>query len=369
MYNETVQRLEKFSDPTEFERLCSDLLSRIGYRFIEPQGVGKKDGGKDALHFADENKTVIHMSLREDWEKKILEDLETTRENGGKYTKFVFVSNRCIPPIKRDHIKAMIKSDYGWEPEIIDQERLRVELDNHSLDLRKKYLGISESYRSVVMDAIQEFVDERDELASGIMHSRYRRILLLSIPNNLESDRMKLFDQKLKFRGNVDKLKEVLGQNLPTSDFTWKNTSTSFSTNYTVKPKHNYMTISISETDHPYESNLHNNGIIEIMFDAYIGINVGMIMWMLKGLFNSIKQLYEDRIDGEEYVTVAVCFINARLIEYKKSDEVVYYGESYNFFHVDEDNYRSIIESDFQNNFAETLLNKLDNFFNKTSLR
>jgi hypothetical protein len=77
MYNETVQRLEKFSDLTEFERLCCDLLSRIGYRFIEPQGVGKKDGGKDALHFADENKTVILMSLRGDWEIKILEDLRT----------------------------------------------------------------------------------------------------------------------------------------------------------------------------------------------------------------------------------------------------------------------------------------------------
>ena len=43
------RKLEKFTDNTEFERFCSDLLARLGYKGIEPQGVGRKDGGKDAI--------------------------------------------------------------------------------------------------------------------------------------------------------------------------------------------------------------------------------------------------------------------------------------------------------------------------------
>jgi hypothetical protein len=101
MYNETIRRLEELTDSSEFERLGCDLLARLGYRGIEPQGVGRKDGGKDALHFADDHTTVIHFSLRKDWEKKLMEDLETTKKSGGKYTKFVFVSNRQIPWTKR----------------------------------------------------------------------------------------------------------------------------------------------------------------------------------------------------------------------------------------------------------------------------
>jgi len=144
MYSETVRRLEKFTDSSEFERLGCDILSRLGLRGIEPQGIGKKDGGKDAIYIADDKKTVIHFSLRKDWNKKILEDLERTKNTAKQYNKFVFFSNRHIPPIQRDKLKELCKKKYGWYLDIFDQERIRIELDTNSTDLRKKYIGIEE---------------------------------------------------------------------------------------------------------------------------------------------------------------------------------------------------------------------------------
>lgn len=74
--NETVRKLTEYSDIMEFERLCSDLLARLGYQGIEPQGIGRKDGGKDALlNYDQKTKVVFHYSMRKDWNKKINEDL------------------------------------------------------------------------------------------------------------------------------------------------------------------------------------------------------------------------------------------------------------------------------------------------------
>ena len=145
-YNLTIAKLEDFSDIVEFERLCCDILSKIQkYHFLEPQSVGRKDGGKDAiLCFYDNQKIVFHFSMRKDWEKKLNEDKDTVKGLDTKYDEFVFVSNRLIPGIKKDNLKLSFKSD-SMLLEIFDQERIRVELDNNRKDLREKYLGIPES--------------------------------------------------------------------------------------------------------------------------------------------------------------------------------------------------------------------------------
>lgn len=143
MDNETIRKLTEYSDTVEFERLCSDLLARLGYRGIEPQGLGRKDGGKDALLISNkEAKLVFHYSMRLDWKKKLEEDLESVKKNKTPCDKFVFVSNRFISAGDKDKLKKEVKSKYGWELDIFDNERLRVELDTNSKDIREKYLKI-----------------------------------------------------------------------------------------------------------------------------------------------------------------------------------------------------------------------------------
>ena len=85
----------------------SDAPNQIQkYHFLEPQSVGRKDGGKDAiLCFYDNQKIVFHFSMRKDWEKKLNEDKDTVKGLDTKYDEFVFVSNRLIPGIKKDNLK------------------------------------------------------------------------------------------------------------------------------------------------------------------------------------------------------------------------------------------------------------------------
>jgi len=364
IYNETVRRLEEFTDPGEFERLCCDLLTRLGYRGIEPQGVGRKDGGKDALHFANNKKTVIHISLRKDWDKKLEEDLETTRKSGGKFDKFVFVSNRSIPPIRRDKYKKVIISEYGWEPVIYDQEALRVELDSHSLDLRAKYLNIPEEYQSQIDEMINEFIEKRDEISNYLTKSYFKRIILLSIPNNLIDNRMKLFDEKMKFIGDKKKLENVLSRNLPSSDFDSKNTPKSFSTYYIKAVRVSGVFPSLVY-DEIFEANLHHDGIIEILFDAgSITVEKRLIAGLLLRFFETIEKLYVGFVADDESVTLAVCFINATKIDYKKDDGNLYNGEANYLIHRTDEKLKTILSEDFLMDFVEILENKVDNFFN-----
>jgi len=110
MYHETILALEHYTDAVEFERLASDILSRLGYRTIEPQGKGTKDGGKDALlSINDDDEIVFHYSIREKWDKKLQEDLTTVQKNKKKYTEFVFVTNRHVTPGDKDKLKAEVK--------------------------------------------------------------------------------------------------------------------------------------------------------------------------------------------------------------------------------------------------------------------
>ncbi len=159
-YSLTVAKLEAFSDIVEFERLCSDLLSTFPkYRFLEPQSVGRKDGGKDAvLCFYDGQDIVFHFSMRKDWERKLNEDGQKVKELDRDYNEFVFVTNRLISGIKKDNVKLTFESEYLMKLEIFDQERLRVELDNNRKDLRMKYLSIPES------DDTSKKIDEMHEI-------------------------------------------------------------------------------------------------------------------------------------------------------------------------------------------------------------
>ncbi len=143
-FHEVVERLKRFTDVVQFERMASDILSRNGHRGIEPQGIGAVDRGKDALLVRAKNKRVYHYSLRKDYENKLREDLESVHKN--KHLKrgqaFVFVTNQHVPALTADRLKKFVKDKHGWELDLWARERLRVELENEATDVAEKYLGI-----------------------------------------------------------------------------------------------------------------------------------------------------------------------------------------------------------------------------------
>ena len=85
--SETNQRLENYTDFVKFERLCCDLLSVYGYKGIIPRGIGKIDGGIDAVLIERNDNTatcnikttIFHFSTRRDYERKLKEDLNKNK--------------------------------------------------------------------------------------------------------------------------------------------------------------------------------------------------------------------------------------------------------------------------------------------------
>lgn len=142
MYHETMQKLENLTDHVEFERMMCDILSSHGYKGIDPQSPGLADGGKDALFFSEDGNKCFAFSLRKDWKKKFHSDFKQAQESGDIFVEFIFCTNRRLPVLERDKIKAKYlkkKIDF-W-----DQERLRVALDTHDKKIRQIYLGIEDN--------------------------------------------------------------------------------------------------------------------------------------------------------------------------------------------------------------------------------
>ena len=73
MYSETTTRLEKFDNQHEFERMCADILARLGYRdvtLIAPRGGS--DRGMD-ITFSTESggRGLACVTLRQDSKVKL----------------------------------------------------------------------------------------------------------------------------------------------------------------------------------------------------------------------------------------------------------------------------------------------------------
>jgi hypothetical protein len=124
----TVYCLQQVTD-YEFERLCHDLMSLVGYASIEPLG-GFKDKGRDAVHVSISNETTIFAySVREDWRAKLAEDAEKICKHGHTCNRLVFVTTAEIAPGERDEAIGFINEQYKWPLELYSLERLRNLLD------------------------------------------------------------------------------------------------------------------------------------------------------------------------------------------------------------------------------------------------
>lgn len=138
--NPTIYCLEEITDYFEFERLCSDLMSREGYSSIEPLG-GFKDKGRDAVNF---NKTgfdttIFAYSVREDWRAKLAEDAKKIKDHGHACKRLVFLTTARFTATERDEALETIQKEFGWTLELYGLERLRILLEVNHVDIRSAH--------------------------------------------------------------------------------------------------------------------------------------------------------------------------------------------------------------------------------------
>lgn len=140
----TKYDLEQITDYTGFESFCHDLMSKQGYKDIEPLG-GNKDKGRDAI-YVDKSTgevTIFTYSVREDWQDKLYEDLDKIfKKYKHPCNKVVFVTTSSPTPTEKDNIKEEAKTKYHCRLEIYDLERIATLVDNQYESLRKLHPNI-----------------------------------------------------------------------------------------------------------------------------------------------------------------------------------------------------------------------------------
>jgi tetratricopeptide (TPR) repeat protein len=150
MFNRILWTLDNEMDGSRFERLCTDLLSREGYRDILPIG-GTHDRGRDAeirpLKGIRDTGGVIFFqySLEERWEGKLKRELENICKHNHKINNYVFVTSRKVTGRKRDQLASIVANKYQWGLIIYDREWLRHQLEERHPDLAARYLAVTES--------------------------------------------------------------------------------------------------------------------------------------------------------------------------------------------------------------------------------
>ena len=166
----TLYALDTITDSREFEKLCSDLLFREGFKNLKPHG-GMHDRGIDALiHVHETNSRIIcQYSTQKTFEVKIKGTLQKLKDNGEQCDELHYVTNREVPYSTAKDLISFTNAQYGTKLEIYDREWMRVRLDNDSSDLRKKYLGLAgeveysvdyKCYWTVNDDGKQEYIVE-----------------------------------------------------------------------------------------------------------------------------------------------------------------------------------------------------------------
>lgn len=121
--------LERLSDYRDFERLCSVLLAGLGYPQLDPLG-GTGDKGRDAVIRSDDagRSIVFAYTVREDWRVKLKGDCNRINDVGHSLDVLVFVCTEALSASDKDWAIAMVKETFGWELDLFDLERLRMQL-------------------------------------------------------------------------------------------------------------------------------------------------------------------------------------------------------------------------------------------------
>lgn len=145
-YNHILWTLDNEIDGRAFERLCTDLLFREGYKDIVPIG-GTHDRGRDAeirnCKGIKENGGVafFQYSLEDDCVGKLKRELKKVYTNKHLINFYIFVTSQNITGYSRDKLREYVSNEYGWQLIIYDREWLRLLLEEAHPDLAVKYLG------------------------------------------------------------------------------------------------------------------------------------------------------------------------------------------------------------------------------------
>lgn len=139
----TKYDLDHVTDYIEFEAFASDLMSLDGFKGIEPLG-GHKDRGRDAIDIdrSSHEVTVFAYSVREDWEKKLNEDLEIVHKEGHVCNHIVFVTTGSPTPTQKDNKRDAVRNQYNWSLDFYDLERISTIVDTQHPQLRTLHPGI-----------------------------------------------------------------------------------------------------------------------------------------------------------------------------------------------------------------------------------
>ncbi len=134
-------------EPRGFENLCVDLLVREGYSRIIPGGKSR-DRGRDAevrSWIGPQQgipQTAFQFSMEARWESKLRKDIPKITQACDTVDRIVFISSRSISVEKQDKLRSEFRTSENVVLEILDEGWFRVRLEEDSVDLALKHLGI-----------------------------------------------------------------------------------------------------------------------------------------------------------------------------------------------------------------------------------
>jgi len=160
MKNEILWLLDNEENHVAFERLCTSLMYRWGFRRIEPIGRNR-DRGRDAeaTVFLGEGKgserIFFQFTLEDRWEPKLQRELKKVKRNNHSINRYVFVTRKDVTGEKRDALTIEIKDTYGWTFQIFGREFLRHSLEEAYPGLAERYLGATPLASGKQFDPLQ----------------------------------------------------------------------------------------------------------------------------------------------------------------------------------------------------------------------
>src|SRR6185503_10078497 len=146
MKSQILWAIDNEIDSRAFERLCTDLLYRNGFKEIVP--VEPQDGGRDAEEHPrrgrgrDGEAAFFQFSLEGNWRAKLRRDATKLSEGGFSFQTLVFVTSSKVRGVDRDELAEEIWTTYGWRLIVFSREWLRLQLEEAQPDLAKKYLDV-----------------------------------------------------------------------------------------------------------------------------------------------------------------------------------------------------------------------------------
>ena len=146
-FSKVLFALDNSVEASGFEKMCVDLLGREGYNNIIPGGR-TNDLGRDAEIRVWEGQAkysipvVFQFSLEDDWERKLLKDLDKIIKHCPTIKSLVFVTSQDVTIAKQQKYRNQFLEIHNVDLMIYSREWLRHRLEEVHVDLANKYLGL-----------------------------------------------------------------------------------------------------------------------------------------------------------------------------------------------------------------------------------